>query len=74
MVYAVTRRYRVEDVVYVEAGSKAEAKRNARNSDLYVEPTEAEPIGSATYPTATPRRNLRIVDDRLTDADGIPFD
>jgi DNA-dependent RNA polymerase auxiliary subunit epsilon len=51
--YAVTRRYTVEDAVYIEAESKTEARRKVRDVE-YEYMTDPQPVSDATLPRARP--------------------
>lgn len=57
MIYAVTRRYTVEEIVYVEADSKTEARQRVDDGE-WIDNTAAETVGPSTYRLAEPRPDL----------------
>jgi hypothetical protein len=57
VIYAVTRRYMVEEIVYVHADSPTEARQKVEDAD-WIDQTAAETVSPSTYRKATPRPDL----------------
>lgn len=70
MIYAVHRRYTVEDVVFVEAYSPTDA-RNRADAEDWIDCSTATTVTATTYRKARPRDDLAVTPrGELVKADG----
>lgn len=69
MIYAVTRRYTVEEIIYVEASSPTDARREVEHGE-WIDNTAAQTVSESTYRKAMPRPDMRVEFGELVNADG----